>query len=176
MTYGTSGNLRKYDYWVGECKTVTQPSMDLFATGVGGVLYPPNILKISDGNLEGIRNCLNADDIYLKYLEDLYKIPVMWVKNSFVHGRRKIVENQKHALSKKNVLSKRNDEYIKVFLYNKKSEVSKTQSTTGKKYIPKEVPETKNKPKPVRKPMKPPVHMSNLSSTGNGRKVALIRR
>lgn len=176
MTYGTSGNLRKYDYWVGECKTVTQPSMDLFATGVGGVLYPPNILKISDGNLEGIRKCLNADDIYMKYLENMYKIPVMWVKNSFVHGRRKIVENQKHALSKKNVLSKRNDEYIKVFLCNKKSEVSKTQGSTEKKYVPKEVPETKNRPKPLKRPMKPPVRTSGLTSTGSGRKVALIRR
>ena len=44
------------------------------------------------------------------------------------------------------------------------------------KYVPKEMPETKNRPKPLKRPVKPPVRVSGLTSTGNGRKVALIRR
>jgi hypothetical protein len=147
ITYTNRGTIKKYDDWIGECTAVTNPSTDLFATGVGGVLYPPDILKISDENLGGIKNCIYADDIYLKYLEDLYKVPVLWVKNSRVHGKKKIIENQKLALSKENVLNKRNDEYIKKFLNNKKqTNVAKEEPKVEVvKFIPK------GKPKPIKK-------------------------
>ena len=64
-----NGKILPYKKWDYECRTVTSPSLELFATGVGGVLYPPDILKISDENLTDIYNVLTADDIYLKYIE-----------------------------------------------------------------------------------------------------------
>ena len=157
---------------------MTTPSFDLFATGVGGVLYPPDILKISDENLDGIRNCICADDIYLKYLEDLYNVPVLWVKNGKVHGKRKIVENQKNALSKDNVLKKRNDEYIKIFLKNKKKpEVVKEEAKgSGVKFVPKEVPKpVKRQTEPPRKKIRRmPVNSLQFLKDSN-RRIGLIR-
>lgn len=178
ITYTNRGTIKKYDDWVGECRTVTTPSFDLFATGVGGVLYPPDILKISDENLDGIRNCICADDIYLKYLEDLYNVPVLWVKNGKVHGKRKIVENQKNALSKDNVLKKRNDEYIKIFLKNKKKpEVVKEEAKgSGVKFVPKEVPKpVKRQTEPPRKKIRRmPVNSLQFLKDSN-RRIGLIR-
>ena len=85
--------------------------------------------------------------IYLKYLEDLYKIPVLWVKNSKVHGKRKIIENQRNALSKENVINKRNDEYIKKFLSKKKQ----TETVTDEQKVEPVKFVSKGKPKPIKK-------------------------
>ena len=63
-------------------------SKDLFATGVGGVIYPPDILHITDANLPDIYKCLYADDIYLKYLENKKGIKTIWVKNDNTEGTR----------------------------------------------------------------------------------------
>lgn len=120
MKRDRDGKLLPYKKWDYECKTVTTPSMELFATGVGGVLYPPDILKISDENLPDIYNVLTADDVYLKYLENKFNIKVLWVKNNQVLGKEiKTGEVQTNALNKINVIANKNDDYIKAFLERK---------------------------------------------------------
>lgn len=59
------------------------PSSDLFATGIGGVLYPENVLHISEADIPTIKQCLNADDIFLKKREQELNIKVVHAK-----GRR----------------------------------------------------------------------------------------
>lgn len=115
-----NGKILPYNKWGYECKTITTPSMELFATGVGGVLYPPDILKLSNENLVEIRNILTADDIYLKYLEEKLNIKVLWVKNRDLMGKEiKASGVQTKALNKINVIGKKNDDFIKAFLERK---------------------------------------------------------
>lgn len=45
------------------------PTHSLFATGVGGVLYPPNCLTLSEANVSDILSIKYDDDFYLKALE-----------------------------------------------------------------------------------------------------------
>ena len=115
-----SGNILPYDKWEYECKTVKTPSKELFATGVGGVLYPPDILKVNDSYLEDIHKIITADDVYLKYIENKLNISVLWVPNKALMGKEiKTGGTQKKALNKVNVIGKKNDEYIQEFLVKK---------------------------------------------------------
>ena len=104
-----------YNKWVYEFKDSTLPSYDIFPTGVGGVLYPPDILKISDECLPDIRKCLYADDVYLKYRSLELNVLSKWVKNSSMAGspiKSKVFYSSGLALA--NNLKNRNDEYIKI--------------------------------------------------------------
>lgn len=53
MTYSDDGIPLSYNKWKHDYKT-KHPSSDLMATGVGGVLYPPNCLKISPSLINDI--------------------------------------------------------------------------------------------------------------------------
>ncbi|MBQ3414759.1 MAG: hypothetical protein IJH39_05285, partial [Clostridia bacterium] len=108
-----------YNLWRYNCRDIKISNMDLFATGVGGVLYPPDILKISDKNLPAINACLYADDIYLKWVEEKMGIETIWCKNKNTEGNRLLDEEIiDSALYLENVKSKgenRNDKYLKIF-------------------------------------------------------------
>lgn len=73
------GGVLPYRYWIYEDSThVDTPSHLLFATGVGGVLYPVHLFgnDFLDMNLiEKIS--MNNDDIYLKMVELVKNIPVV---------------------------------------------------------------------------------------------------
>lgn len=104
-----------YDQWTQRCKTVLEPSSELLATGVGGVLYPPNILGLSENNLSEIKDVLFADDIYLKALEQRRGIKVLFVpdaKDKPLNGE----QEQESALYKINVLGGKNNDYIRRLL------------------------------------------------------------
>ena len=90
--------------------------MNLVAIGVGGVLYPPHIFdsSIQYFNVTDIKEiCLNADDIWLKYLEAIQGTPVVWVPNKQCHPIT-IFDNQikESALFKTNLKENQNDQYI----------------------------------------------------------------
>ena len=74
--------LDSYSKWEKKVTDILEPSHMLFATGVGGVLYPPDILKISDECLDDIMKSITADDIYLKKREDELDIKVKWVEGN----------------------------------------------------------------------------------------------
>lgn len=70
-----------YKMWPKKYTKITVPSYRLLATGVGGVLYPPNILKLSNECLPEIQASINADDIFLKKRENELGIRVKFVGN-----------------------------------------------------------------------------------------------
>ena len=107
-----NGKLLPYNKWHYEYKNKTNPSFDLISTGVGGVLYPPNILPRKTFDAEKIKElCLDADDIWLKFIELKNNIPVVWVKDGRTHPL--IIKNtQKVTLQKNNYHKNKNDFYI----------------------------------------------------------------
>lgn len=115
----SEGKLMAYNKWDFECIKEKGPSKFLFATGVGGVLYPPNILEINDSLLSEIKKCLNADDVYLKYLQAKKGISVYYVGPNKKVGLKVISGSQKKALSFTNTQKVRNiennDDYMKKF-------------------------------------------------------------
>lgn len=66
----TNGRLNSYHDWlshfVGYYPT---PTHKIFATGIGGILYPANCLALSDENIPEILGIKYDDDFYLKALE-----------------------------------------------------------------------------------------------------------
>lgn len=66
IKYNDKGIL-PYKQWEWESKDI-EASYDLFFTGVGGVVYPPNFFKEEDLNMDEIQKYINADDIFLNYL------------------------------------------------------------------------------------------------------------
>ncbi len=92
IRYDSVGNAINYKAWLREYHNNNiGPSLDLLATGVGGVLYPPDILKMSKDEIDIIKNkALTADDIYLRYRENQLGVmvcPVYIDKASFVLKR-----------------------------------------------------------------------------------------
>lgn len=69
ITYDDSGNPLPYRKWINQCGTVDYPSFDLFATGVGGVLYPPGLFRWDDETINAMKNFKN-DDLFLKKIEN----------------------------------------------------------------------------------------------------------
>ena len=113
-------DILNYQKWIFDYNKEKKPSMQLLATGVGGVLYPANILDISDKNLEEINKCFYADDIYLKVLEIRKNISVIWVENTWLQPKpfSKEIDKQikEKGLWRINTLKNRNDDYIKKFI------------------------------------------------------------
>lgn len=107
------GKIRPYNSWQWNCKNILDPSKELFATGVGGVLYPPGCLNSEVFNKDNIKKlCMNADDVWLKFMEIMNDTAVAWV-NSYINHPAVINGTQGlSALNKSNVLRCQNDVYI----------------------------------------------------------------
>lgn len=128
MLYKKDNNTKKtllpYNQWILEYKEELNPSFDLFATNGAGSLFPPNILNITDDLLNEIYKIINADDIYLKYLEIKKGIKTVFVSNNRPMGFQiKNMEYQKKALYKQNLEKSENDKYLSLFniIYDKES-------------------------------------------------------
>jgi len=108
-----NNGLLRYNLWKDQCRSVVNPCNDLLATGCGGVLYPPHSLKSYAFDVDKIKKlCLAADDIWLKCMEVLSEISVVWVKNWEV-DLLGIESRQKEALSCQNVDRQHNDICLK---------------------------------------------------------------
>jgi hypothetical protein len=108
----SSEKVLPYSKWFYEYKKETKPSHALLATGVGGVLYPPGILPDETFDAKKINElCLNADDIWLKFMELKNNIPVVWVKSNRVHPLP-LAKAQKINLQKNNYHGNQNNKYI----------------------------------------------------------------
>ncbi|MDG0060844.1 MULTISPECIES: hypothetical protein [Priestia] len=114
MVFDEKMNLKSYNEWEYESNYFNIPTKLLFATGVGGVLYPPGCLDQRAFDIKLIRElCLNADDIWLKVMGTLNNKSVVAIpstKSKYVVG---IINAEKISLSKNNVLHSDNDFYIK---------------------------------------------------------------
>jgi len=92
MKYKKNGELSNYNSWHFEQKKIIKANYNLFFTGVGGVLYPPDILNINKKYLKVIEETILGDDITLKYFEVNKGIEVKWVANNHLQGL-KIMRN-----------------------------------------------------------------------------------
>ena len=88
------------------------PSKRLVAVGVGGILYPPNIFTDEVFNKEAIRNlALTADDIWLKIMQLMNNIPVVWTGQVPQHPPQ--IPNTMENSLWRNINKYKNDEYLK---------------------------------------------------------------
>lgn len=66
----TNGKLNSYHDWLRHFTgIIKEPTHKIFATGIGGILYPENCLELSEDNIEEILRIKFDDDFYLKALE-----------------------------------------------------------------------------------------------------------
>lgn len=107
--------VQPYNTWIDQCRRIKKPSKQLIAIGNGGVLYPPKCLPNEVFNKEMIKKiCMDADDIWLKFMEILSGTEVVWVKNWEVQPAA--ITNGENALSTQNVFRNKNDIYIKAVM------------------------------------------------------------
>lgn len=108
-----NGNeLAFYNHWEDQCRRVKLPSFSLIATGCSGILYPPHCFKPETFDEATFKElCFDADDIWLKCMEVLNDIPVVWVKNWEVDPLD-VADSTKGALSSLNVDYRKNDAYL----------------------------------------------------------------
>ena len=112
MSLDENGNLAPYNSWIDQYRGMLQPSDALFQTGVGGCLYPPHCLDERAFDASAIVElCLNADDVWLKFMAHLHHTKVVWVKNWEV-ATADTANVSINALSAENVAEGKNDIYI----------------------------------------------------------------
>ena len=72
-----NGKVLPFSQWViNKSNSKEGVRKNIHPMGVGMILYPPDILKISDNNLSEIRKYRMADDIYLNALEFRYNVSI----------------------------------------------------------------------------------------------------
>lgn len=109
ITFDDHGKCLPYRYWIKEVDAhILTPSMQFLATGVAGVLYPPGLFKTEMFDENAIlETCLWADDLWLKAMQIVSKVPVVIAKP---HERLKYIPgSQKEALCHTNVDLDQND-------------------------------------------------------------------
>lgn len=112
ITFDQNGNLKPYLEWEFECDTIQYPSTKLFATGVGGVLYPPNLLPNITFNKEYIcKYSPYTDDIWLKFMELINGIKVVYSGSRPQHPKQ-ITGTREHGLFTYNKANGLNDHCI----------------------------------------------------------------
>jgi len=68
ITFNLDGNISPYRLWRHNVAANTQ-SEHLFATGCGGIIYPPNTLHSDVADIKTILSiCQNADDVWLYWM------------------------------------------------------------------------------------------------------------
>ena len=102
----------RYKDWIWEYRDAVSPAHYLFATGTGGVLYPPGIpgSKFRE-NRDFLKVCPKADDIWLKFCELKNGIRVFAVPDGGFHKDSVNLRTLKTSLAEKNIDRGRNDRY-----------------------------------------------------------------
>lgn len=102
-----------YNYWIHEINSLLHsPSMQLIATGCGGVLYSPSLFRkeFFDKNAI-ISTCLHADDLWLKAMQVMSNVPVVLAKN--YEPLQYVPSSQDEALFQFNIRQQQNDVQLK---------------------------------------------------------------
>ncbi|MBW1790075.1 MAG: glycosyltransferase family 2 protein [Deltaproteobacteria bacterium] len=113
MTWRSDGELKRYSDWVPGAPGITGPSLSLFPTGNGGILYPPGSLhKEVFNESEFMKLCPTADDIWLKAMALLNSVPC---KKVAPHTRPffRIPKSQSVSLMSQNIKQGKNDTQIR---------------------------------------------------------------
>ena len=109
MLVSQAGEIRPYNEWVKETDVCQdQPSMQLFATGGAGALYPPELFPEETFDKTAVLDtCLWADDLWLKAAELIADVPVV-VAQPF-EDLRYVPGTQEAGLYHQNEDANRND-------------------------------------------------------------------
>lgn len=110
--------MKPYAEWVYEYSgAVGSKSHRYFATGVGGVLYPPHLLHPEVLNLAAIQTyCHNHDDLWLKIMEVMNDVKVVLAADSKKENNGSISGTQTSAQWKENVVDGGNDRQTQAVL------------------------------------------------------------
>ena len=108
--------IQPYNKWNWNSKLENTPRIDLVATGVGGILYPPHLLKkelLTDK--EKIKKYIQVDDLWLKNIEVISKVSTVICDGAAILERNRIdiPHTQATALSNINVNENNNDTALK---------------------------------------------------------------
>ncbi len=111
IKFDESNNVTSYNDWISKYDKIIYPSKQLIAIGVGGILYPPHIFTKEVFNKEAIvKLALTADDIWLKIMQLINDIYVVWTGQSpYPHQIPNTMENSLW----RNINKYKNDDYIK---------------------------------------------------------------
>ncbi|MCR4690466.1 MAG: glycosyltransferase [Lachnospiraceae bacterium] len=114
MRFGRNRRPVRYRSWIWEYKDARRPAHDLLATGVGGVLYPPNVCGLPCFESRDFRRVApGCDDIWLKFCELSQDVKVCAVAHSGFYLDVINPRSQKTNLAKENVDRGKNDRSIK---------------------------------------------------------------
>ncbi len=118
MRFDEEGSLLPYNEWEFELKgQVGTCSYQYFATGVGGVLYPPKLLIDETFHLEVIKEyCHNHDDMWLKVMEVLSGVKVAVAANAKKAYSHDIYNSQFYGQYIENVFEGGNDKQARAVL------------------------------------------------------------
>lgn len=86
MKYKNNGELTNYLSWFSRPNSVNDIDFNIFLIGVGGIIYPPDILNINESNLDIIKELLIGDDFVLKHLQIKKGIEQRLVQNHHPQG------------------------------------------------------------------------------------------
>lgn len=104
-----STKFEAYNNWPLNEKAYS-PSMNLLATGVGGVLYPPHLLNPNMlFDLKQIYKYVNVDDLWLKAMEIKSNVPTVMCNTEVDKRRTEIIAARKTGLARENVVRNDND-------------------------------------------------------------------
>ena len=86
IKYRNNGEFKNYYEWEIQQEYITESDFNIFLTGNGGILYPPDILNINKNDLSLIYETLTTDDITLKHFSNRKGITCRWVRNNNING------------------------------------------------------------------------------------------
>ncbi|MBR6329168.1 MAG: glycosyltransferase [Lachnospiraceae bacterium] len=114
MRFGTNKKPVRYRDWIWEYRDADAPAHDLFATGVGGVLYPPAVMALDCWkSTDFLKVCPKADDIWLKFCELKSGVKVCAVRRAGFLKDSVNLRTLKPGLSAFNINAGRNDRYMR---------------------------------------------------------------
>lgn len=113
ILFDNNGQIKKYNEWKWMDESTNKPSMELMATGCGGVLYPPHCMSDKLLDYELIKKLsLNADDLWLKVMQVLVHTPVVNCSQEIRKKRVVVDGSQEESLNASNVHENVNDVYM----------------------------------------------------------------
>lgn len=125
ITFTDDGRIAGYNKWKYCCSDhIRQPRMDLLATGVGGVLYPPGCMSNEVFRKDIFSTyCAYADDIWLKVIQIICGVPCVLAKEHV--ETQCLTGSQQKGLFQENVLNNKNDVQLNTLLdfYRQKGNV-----------------------------------------------------
>lgn len=111
MKYQKNGELTGYLSWFSPTNLVKSIDFNIFLIGVGGIIYPPDILNINEKHLDIIKEFIIGDDFVLKHLEIQKGIEQRLIQNN--HPQGLYMKNNSFHRPLYDINKYKNDIYIK---------------------------------------------------------------